>query len=73
MLNLDAEQGVPFFESQGLSMLRILTDHGSDYGVKVENHYDELCLAINDIQYTKTKVKYSQTNGINESFHKTIL
>lgn len=54
-------------------MLRILTDHGSDYGVKVENHYDELCLAINDIQYTKTKVKYSQTNVINESFHKTIL
>ena len=30
-------------------------------------------LALNNIEYTKTKVKSPQTNGICERFHKTIL
>ena len=30
-------------------------------------------LAINGIEYTKTKVRSPQTNGIFERFHKTIL
>lgn len=70
MLN---DKVLPFFEAQGLPMLRILTDRGSEYCGKVENHDYELYLAINDIEHTKTKVKYPQTNGICERFHKTIL
>ncbi|HDL3336861.1 IS481 family transposase [Mannheimia haemolytica] len=70
MLN---DKVLPFFESQGLPMLRILTDRGSEYCGKVENHDYELYLAINDIGHTKTKVKHPQTNGICERFHKTIL
>ncbi|QEB90534.1 IS481 family transposase [Mannheimia haemolytica] len=70
MLN---DKVLPFFESQGLPMLRILTDRGSEYCGKVENHDYELYLAINDIEHTKTKVKHPQTNGICERFHKTIL
>ncbi|WP_409041619.1 hypothetical protein [Mannheimia haemolytica] len=54
-------------------MLRILTDRGSEYCGKVENHDYELYLAINDIEHSKTKVKHPQTNGICERFHKTIL
>ena len=54
-------------------MLRIVTDRGSEYCEKVENHDYELYLAINDIEHTKTKVKHPQTNGICEHFHKTIL
>lgn len=54
-------------------MLRILTDRGSEYCGKVENHDYELYLAINDIEHTKTKVKHPQTNGICERFHKRIL
>ncbi|HDL2145956.1 TPA: IS481 family transposase, partial [Mannheimia haemolytica] len=69
MLN---DKVLPFFESQGLPMLRILTDRGSEYCGKVENHDYELYLAINDIEHTKTKVKHPQTNGICERFHKTI-
>ena len=64
---------LPFFKSKELSILRILTDRGSEYCGKVENHDYELYLAINDIEHTKTKVKHPQTNGICERFHKTIL
>ena len=66
MLN---DKVLPYFESQGLPMLRILTDRGSEYCGKVENHDYELYLAINDIEHSKTKVKHPQTNGICERFH----
>ncbi len=50
---------LPYFESQGLPMLRILTDRGSEYCGKVENcDYD--FIAINDIERSKTKVKHPQ-------------
>lgn len=54
-------------------MLRILTDRGTEYCGKAEQHDYQLYLAVNDIEHTKTKVKSPQTNGICERFHKTIL
>lgn len=64
---------LPFFEAQKLPMLRILTDRGTEYCGKVEQHDYQLYLAINDIDHTKTKARHPQTNGICERFHKTIL
>ncbi|EPE1341654.1 IS481 family transposase [Salmonella enterica] len=64
---------LPFYESQGLPILRILTDRGTEYCGKVEHHDYQLYLAINDIEHTKTKAMSPQTNGICERFHKTIL
>jgi len=64
---------LPFYASQGLPMLRILTDRGTEYCGKVEQHDYQLYLAINDIDHTKTKAMSPQTNGICERFHKTIL
>lgn len=64
---------LPFYEEQGLPMLRILTDRGTEYCGKAEQHDYQLYLALNDIEHTKTKVKSPQTNGICERFHKTIL
>ncbi len=64
---------LPFYESQGLPMLRILTNRGTEYCGKVEHHDYELYLALNDIDHTKTKAASPQTNGICERFHKTIL
>lgn len=64
---------LPFFEQQQLPMLRILTDRGTEYCGKVEQHDYPLYLAINNIEHTKTKVQSPQTNGICERFHKTIL
>lgn len=64
---------LPFFEQQELPMLRILTDRGTEYCGKVEQHDYQLYLAVNDIEHTKTKLQSPQTNGICERFHKTIL
>ena len=64
---------LPYFESHGLPMLRILTDRGTEYCGTAERHDFQLFLAVNDIEHTKTKAKSPQTNDICERFHKTIL
>lgn len=64
---------LPFFTSYELPMLRILTDRGTEYCGRVDQHDYQLYLAINDIDHTKTKAMSPQTNGICERFHKTIL
>jgi transposase InsO family protein len=58
---------LPFFETYGIPVLRILTDRRAD------QHDYQLFLAINDIDHTRTKAKSPQTNGICERFNKTIL
>jgi transposase len=64
---------LPLFESHQMGLLRILTDRGTEYCGKLEQHYYELYLGLNDIEHTKTKAYSPQTNGICERFHKTIL
>jgi transposase InsO family protein len=64
---------LPAFAEQGMSVLRILTDRGTEYCGRAESHDFELYLALNDIDHTKTRVRHPQTNGICERFHKTIL
>lgn len=64
---------LPFFAQHEVSLLRMLTDRGTEFCGKVEQHDYELYLAINDIDHTKTKAQSPQTNGICERFHKTIL
>ena len=64
---------LPFFEQHELPMLRILTDRGTEYCGRIDQHDYQLYLAINDIDHTKTKAMSPQTNGICERFHKTIL
>ena len=70
MLN---DKVLPYFEEQELPMLRILTDRGTEYCGRVEQHDFQLYLAVNNIDHTKTKAMHPQTNGICERFHKTIL
>lgn len=65
-------QVIPWFEEQGVSPLRILTDRGTEYCGRRESHEYQLYLAIEDIDHTKTKAKSPQTNGICERFHQTI-
>lgn len=71
--NLLNDRVLPFFAIQNVPVLRILTDRGTEYCGKVEQHDYQLYLAINDIDHTKTKAMSPQTNGICERFHKTIL
>jgi transposase InsO family protein len=64
---------LPFYETQKVSLLRILTDRGSEYCGRIERHEYQLYLAVNDIDHTRTKAQSPQTKGICERFHKTIL
>jgi transposase InsO family protein len=63
---------LPMFQEHELPLLRILTDRGTEFCGRHEQHDYQLYLAINDIDHTKTKAKSPQTNGICERFHKTI-
>ena len=64
---------LPFFTSQEMGIIRILTDRGTEYCGKLETHDYQLYLGIAGIEHTKTKARHPQTNGICERFHKTIL
>ena len=63
---------IPFYESNDIRLIRVLTDRGTEYCGKMENHDYELYLSLEDIEHTKTKTRHPQTNGICERFHRTI-
>ncbi len=69
MLN---ETVVPWFQEQGVDLLRILTDRGTEYCGKVQEHAYQLFIAIENIDHSKTKARSPQTNGICERFHRTM-
>ena len=63
---------LPLLEDQGIGLLRILTDRGTEYCGRADQHDYQLYLAINDIEHTRTKAYSPQTNGICERFHRTV-
>jgi transposase InsO family protein len=63
---------LPFFEEQGVPLLRVLTDRGSEYCGSIEHHEYQLYLALENIDHSKTKARHPQTNGICERFHRTM-
>ncbi len=63
---------IAFFNHNEIPLLRILTDRGTEYCGKVENHAFELYLAIENIDHSKTRARSPQTNGICERFHRTL-
>ena len=66
------ETVLPWFQSQDVPLLRILTDRGTEYCGRVEHHAYQLYLAVEDIDHSKTKARHPQTNGICERFHRTM-
>src|ERR1700738_2250323 len=56
---------IPFFDSHGIRLSRVLTDRGTDFCGR-ESHEYELYLAVEDIDHSRTKTKRPQTNGICE-------
>lgn len=63
---------LPWFEQQDVSLLRVLTDRGTEYCGKVEHHAYQLYLAVENIDHSKTKARHPQTNGICERLNRTI-
>lgn len=66
------ERVIPWFEAQQVSLLRLLTDRGTEYCGKIDNHAFQLYLAIENIDHSKTKARSPQTNGVCERFHRTM-
>lgn len=63
---------IPFFDEYKIPLLRILTDRGTEFCGKLENHAYQLFLSIEAIDHTRTKAYHPHTNGIVERFHKTM-
>ena len=63
---------IPFFEQHEIPILRMLTDRGSEFNGRPENHEYELYLQLENIEHSKTKVRHSQSNGICERLHRTM-
>ena len=64
---------LPFFEQQGVPVLRVLTDRGTEFCGAADKHPYQLFLQLNEIEHTRTKAKSPQTNGICERAHQTFL
>ena len=59
--------------STGAALRRVLADRGTEDCGTHDRHEDELYLAVEDIDHTRTKAKRPQTNGIVARFDKTML
>ena len=64
---------IPFYDKHDIPLLRILTDRGTEFCGKRENHEYQLYLAVENIDHSKTKARNPQTNGICERFQRTML
>jgi transposase InsO family protein len=64
---------LPFFDTQGIPLLRVLTDRGTEFCGNREHHEYQLYLAVENVDHSKTKAKSPQTNGICERFQRTML
>jgi len=60
--DIQNDKVLPFYNSHALTILRILTDSGTEYYGKVEPHDYQLYLTINDIDHTKTWLKSKLTD-----------
>ena len=63
---------IPFFEQYEIPILRMLTDRGSEFKGRPENHEYELYLQLENIEHNKTQVRHPQSNGICERLHRTM-
>ena len=63
---------IPFFEQHEIPILRMLTDRGTEFNGRPENHEYELYLQLENIDHSKTKVRHPQSNGICERLHRTM-
>lgn len=63
---------LPFFEQQEIPVLRMLTDRGTEFNGRPENHEYELYLQLENIDHSKTRVRHPQSNGICERLHRTM-
>jgi hypothetical protein len=59
---------LPFFEEQDVSLLRVLTDRGTEYCGQREHHEYELYLAIENIDHTKPRLVHRKPTASANGF-----
>lgn len=64
---------LPYYLSLGIPVRNILTDNGSEYCGKKDEHEYELLLDTVGIKHRRTKVRTPWTNGFVERFNRTVL
>ena len=62
----------PLLDEQDIKLHRILPDQGIEYCGKIGHVAYQLYLPEEDIDHSRTKADYLQTNGICGWFHKTL-
>ena len=63
---------LPYFDLEGMRVLRVLTDRGTEYGWNSLEHSYQLFLHLNEIQHSRTKARHPQTNGAVERLNQII-
>jgi hypothetical protein len=63
---------LPFFDSEGIGLLRTLTDRGAEYCGAESRHPYQLFLHLNTIEHSRTKARHPQTNGCTERLNQII-
>ena len=63
---------LPYFDIEGMKVLRMLTDRGTEYGWQTLEHSYQLFLHLNDIEHSRTKARHPQTNGAVERLNQII-
>ena len=62
----------PYFDIEGMKVLRVLTDQGTEYGWKNLEHPYQFFLHLCSVEHTRTKAGYPQTNGCVECLNQII-
>lgn len=63
---------LPFFDREGIRVLRTLTDRGTEYNGDEKTHPYQLFCHLADIEHTRTKARSPQTNGCTERMNQII-
>ena len=66
------DRELPCYEEQGIGLLRILTDRGSESCGNHEHHAFELYVGLENSAHSRTQPRSPQTNGICGRFHQTM-
>ena len=59
---------IPFFEQHDIPILRMLTDGGTEFNVRPENHEYELYLTLENVEHSKTKFVIHKAMGYAKDF-----
>jgi transposase InsO family protein len=63
---------LPYFDAEGVAVLRVLTDRGTEYNGLSDNHPFQLYLHLNSIEHSTTRARRPQTNGCAERLNQVI-